>query len=306
MAHTHPHTHHSHASHTAKHQQYNFAFKAGIALNLGYLIIEAIYGYAVHSVGLISDALHNLTDVMGMLLSWGAFTLATRKSGDKFTYGFGRATILAAFFNGLLLMIAVGVIGWEAYHRILNPVKVGGLQVVFVAGVGIIINTASAFFFHKDSKHDVNMRSTYLHMMADALVSAGVVVSGLIIYFTGLQWPDPLVSVVVLVIIVFSTISLLKESLLQLLDSAPIHIDVKKVGSSLTNQAGVIAYHDLHIWNLSSDVTALTVHLVIDEQLESNTILDTINDMLKEEYHIEHSTIQIEFGTNIHCHQACD
>ena len=293
MAHNHSHDEHTH------NLNFNKAFKWGIALNLLYIIIEMVFGYRVHSIALISDGIHNLSDVFGMCLSWGAFLLLSLKPTKNFTYGFGRATILAAYMNALILFIAIGALAWETIQRLSHPVIVEGGTVAIVSGVGIIINALTALLFFKDRNHDINMKATYLHMAIDALTSASVLVSGIIISYTGWNILDPIVSLTLLVVVILGTWRLMRESVLQILDSVPKNINLKDIKEFLLTFEGVSALHNLHIWNLTTTETAMTTHLIIKEKYNSNQLLDTIQTEIKQKFNIKQITIQVEYGTNL-------
>ncbi|MCX6351831.1 MAG: cation diffusion facilitator family transporter [Bacteroidetes bacterium] len=294
MAHDHSH-HHHHGHGTHEHQNhFNTAFKLGILLNIGYVIVEVILGYSLNSIALISDGIHNLSDVFGLAFSWVAFGLAGMKPTKNFTYGFGRSTILAAFFNALILLVAVGAIGIEAYHRIGNPHEVPGLKVSIISGIGILVNGISAWLFYKDS-HDLNMKSNYVHLAADALISLGVCVTGIIIYFTNWYWMDVVVSFAVLIIIIYSTWKLMYESLRYLLDSVPSNINIDEVKETLLATNGVKGLHDLHVWNLTGSQTALTVHIAIEDEKDTTDMLNLLNETINQKFKIIHSTIQLEY-----------
>jgi len=286
----HGHAHHTHAT------TFGATYRVGVLLNVGYVAIEVGYGYANGSIALISDGFHNLSDVAGMLLSWGAFALLRRQPNRSYTYGYGRATILAAFLNAIILLVAVGGLGLEAINRLSHPTAVPGGLMAIVSGVGILVNGVTAFMFFRDRKHDINMKSTFLHMSGDAAVSAGVLVSGLIISRTGWWLLDPLMSLVILVVIVLSTWQLFTESIRQILDHVPSHIDMEELEHSLLTQQGVLALHDLHVWSITTNQAAMTTHLLIDHQLDSNVLLDEVTDMLRVRFNIEQTTIQVEYS----------
>lgn len=284
---------HSHGQITSN---VNKAFVIGIVLNLVYVFGEFIAGYLSNSMSLMSDAGHNLGDVFTLALSLIAFRLAKVKNNDKLTYGYRKASILTALFNSVLLVIVVLVIGYQAITRFFNPVEVNGISVIIVASVGIVINALSAFLFFREKNKDLNIKSAYLHLMADALVSLGVVVAGVIIYFTHLFWIDSLVSIIIAIIILYSTWELLKDSLLMALDAVPENVDIEKVKASILQTENVQSLHHLHIWSLSTTENALTVHLVLKNTMDLNNSFE-LKEKLKhelQELNISHATIEIE------------
>lgn len=281
------------------------AFAVGVTLNVAFVIIELFYGFISGSLALLTDAIHNLGDVIGLLLAWGAATLARWKPSLYRTYGYSRATILASLFSGLLLMGAVGAIGWEAINRLANPVQPAGLTIVAVAAVGVVINTVTALFFFRGKDQDLNIRGAYLHMAADAAVSLGVVISGLLIWKFGWPLVDPLISLVIALVILLSTWGLLRDSLNLAVDAVPKGVDPEAVRGYLCSLPGVRGVHDLHIWPMSTTRTALTVHLVMIAQPDDNHFLHDTAHELEHRFHIEHVTIQIEVEDSaVICHQA--
>lgn len=283
MAHTHN-----------KEENYNKAFAFGIALNVIYIVVEVIYGLLISSMALIADAGHNLSDVLGLLLAWGAAFLAKTLPTRKRTYGLRKSTILAALFNALILFIAVGAITIEAIRRLINPEQVHGITMMIVAGIGVIINGVTAWLFIKGKEKDINIRGAYLHMAADAGVSVGVVVAGLLITLTGWLWLDPAISLVIVLVITIGTWDLLRDSFLMSVDGVPRGISVKEVEEHLKKIPGVIEIHDLHIWAMSTTETALTVHLVMPDSNLGDYFLKEICDDLHQKFGIGHSTIQVE------------
>lgn len=284
---------HSHHHHHAP-PSYNRAFTVGVALNIVYIIVEVVYGFISDSLALLTDAGHNLTDVLALLLAWGAATLARRKPSTRRTYGFSRATIIASVFSGLLLFAAVGAIAWEAVSRFFDPVTPAGKTIVIVAGIGVVINSVTALFFFRGKDSDLNIRGAYLHMAADAAVSLGVVISGLFIWKYGINWIDPLSSLVIAAVILASTWGLLRDSLNLAVDAVPGEIDPLAVRDFLLSGDGVVAVHDLHIWALSTTDTALTVHLVMDPRPMDDDFLNNMTNQLETRFKIHHPTIQIE------------
>ncbi len=298
-AHTgHKHGGHHHGSHVdpSKHGQ---AFAISIALNMVFVSVEFFYGFIANSTALMADAGHNLSDVLGLLLAWGAATLASKAPSGRYTYGFRSSATLAALANAMLLLLACGAIAWEAIARFSQPPAVTGLTVSLVAAVGIVINGVSAWLLMQGSKGDLNMRGAYLHMAADALVSLGVVLAGVTIMFTHWYWLDPVVSLVIVVVIVVGTWGLLCEAVMLAMHAVPVHIDIAAVQAYLRQYDGVTDIHDLHIWGMSTTENALTVHLVMP-QYPGDAAIDTITHTLKERFGIQHSTLQVEQGTTAH------
>jgi cobalt-zinc-cadmium efflux system protein len=297
----HDHDHHHHAPPT----DFGRAFAIGIALNLGYVIVEAGFGLATGSMALLADAGHNLSDVLGLALAWAGLRLAARPSTPRFTYGLKRSTILAALANGLLLVLACGAITVEALRRLADPQPVAGAVVMAVAAVGIVVNGVTAWLFARGRKGDVNIRGAFLHMLADAGISAAVVVSGFIILKTGLHWIDPALSLVVVAVIVRGTWGLLRESVALALDAVPPGIDSTAVAGFLKAHPGVVAIHDLHIWPMGSTDTALTAHLVIPAGHPGDAALAGLAHDLEHRFGIGHATIQVETGEADCIRAAC-
>lgn len=284
--------HHSHAP-----DNYNRAFAIGIGLNILFVMIEASYGVIAGSLALIADAGHNLSDVISLLLAWGANRLATKPSSENRTYGFRRVTILASLMSAILLLVALGGIGWEAFGRLFDPKPVEGVIVIIVAGIGVVINGLTAWLFMAGQKHDLNIRAAYLHMAADAGISLGVVVAGVLILVTGWLWLDPVLSLLIVVVILVGTWQLLKDSINLSVDAVPPGTDFSGIKNYLNALPGVTELHDLHVWALSTTETALTVHLVISHKTIDNRFLVEIQQTLHDQYDIEHATIQLENGT---------
>jgi cobalt-zinc-cadmium efflux system protein len=282
--------HHSHV-HTAS---YNRAFVIGIALNVAFVLVEAFYGWRADSLALLSDAGHNLSDVLGLLMAWGGFYLARLRPDQKHTYGWGRATIMAALFNALILLIATGGIVWEAISRFSHPVPIQGGIVMLVAGVGVVINGITAWMFMSGNRDDLNLRGAFLHMAADALVSLGVVIAGALFIWTGWAWLDPSISLVIAVVILFGTWDLLRQSVHLSLDGVPASVELHSVRSYLSALPGVSDVHDLHVWAMSTSETALTVHLVMFGGHPGDDFLNRVAEALHHDFAIEHTTIQIE------------
>jgi cobalt-zinc-cadmium efflux system protein len=284
-SHSHDHQHNDGAS-------FGRAFAIGIALNLGFVIVETIFGFAANSMALLADAGHNLSDVLGLVVAWAGSVLAQRSSSPRFTYGFKKASILAALINALFLLVAVGAIGAEAVRRLFHPSPTAGGVVMIVAGIGIVVNGLTALLFARGT-HDINIRGAFLHMAADAIVSVGVVFSGLVILWTGQEWVDPVMSLAVAIVILWSSIGLLKESVWMSLAGVPAGIDVDRVEQTLAALDGVDAIHDLHIWPISTTETALTAHMVSGLADYPDELLGRARAVLQQ-FRIEHCTIQVE------------
>ena len=303
--HNHSHDNHHGHSHSSSHSHgapnnHGRAFIIAIVLNSIFIAVEFGYGFVANSTALMADAGHNLSDVLGLILAWGAAVLARRAPNDRYTYGLRSSSILAALANAMFLLVACGAIAWEAVLRFSNPPAVAGLMVSLVAVIGIVVNGVSAWLFMSGSKHDLNIRGAYLHMAADAAVSLGVAISGVIILFTQWYWLDPIVSLAIVAVIVFGTWGLLRASVLLALNGVPPNIDVSGVDKYLRECEGVIDIHDLHIWAMSTTENALTVHLVTPAGYPGDTYMDNIMKTLAERFNIHHSTIQIEQGTTDH------
>jgi len=296
------HDHHHHgASHS--HASFGSAFAIGIALNLGFVAGETVFGFIANSMSLLADAGHNLSDVLGLVVAWAGAVMARRAASPRFTYGLKKAPILAALANSLFLLVAVGAIGAEAVRRLFHPSPTQGGTVMVVAAAGIVVNGLTALLFARGRDHDINIRGAYLHMAADAAVSAAVVFGGLVILWTGQQWVDPIMSLAVAVVILWSSVGLLKESVLMSLMGVPAGIDVDQVEAELAEMDGVEAVHDLHVWPLSTTETALTAHLVAPDAPSTDQLLQSARRMLHDRFRIEHCTLQVE-RTNLednHC-----
>jgi cobalt-zinc-cadmium efflux system protein len=271
------------------------AFKIGITINILFVMVEALSGYVSNSMALIADAGHNLSDVLALAFSWIAIILSQRKPTLKFTYGFRRSTILIALLNTILLLVAVGFILYETVQRINKPMQVNANSMMIVATIGIGVNAFTAWLFMKEKKNDLNIRSAFVHFVADALVSMGVVVAGIIMTFTGIQWIDSLVSFTIIAVILYSSYNLLIDSVNLALDAVPDNIKIEQVRDYLSGLKEVAGVHDLHIWSLGTTDAALTVHLTTC--LPTNvSFISSIQHHLHEQFSIEHSTIQVEFG----------
>jgi len=281
-------------SHDSAAPDYNRAFAIGVALNLIFVLIEAFYGVVAHSLALIADAGHNLSDVVSLLLAWGASVLATRSPTHKRTYGFRKVTIMASLTGAILLLVALGGITWEAVGRFMTPRPVAGPVVIAVAAVGVVINTVTALLFFSGQKHDLNIRSAFLHMAADAGVSLGVVVAGVLMMLKGWLWVDPAISLAIVAVILFGTWTLFRDSVNLAIDAVPEGVDIVAVRAYLRGLQNVCGVHDLHVWALSTTETALTVHLVVSEQSLNNALLRDVQQHLHDHFGIEHATIQVE------------
>ena len=293
-----------HAHHHAP-SNYNRAFAIGISLNVLFVLIEVYYGLVAHSMALLADAGHNLGDVLGLIIAWGATILTLRKPTTQHTYGWRRSSILAALLNSLILMLAIGAIAWESIQRLSQPVATEGLTVIIVALLGAAINTATALLFMKDSGHDLNIRGAYLHMAADAAVSFGVALGGVVMLFTAWFWLDSVISLLIVGVIMISTWQLFRQSLDLAMDAVPDHVDLPAVKSYLQNLPEIKEVHDLHIWAMSTTETALTAHLVhcvspLDDQLTR-----AISHELQHRFQIQHTTLQFETDANL-CQGGCE
>ncbi|HQS98481.1 MAG: cation transporter [Novosphingobium sp. 16-62-11] len=298
--HSHSHAHgHSHAP-----ASFGRAFAVGIGLNLAFVVVEAVYGVISGSMALVADAGHNLSDVLGLIIAWVASVLTKRPPSARFTYGFKSSSILAALGNAAFLLVALGAILVETIRRLFEPEPVVGGTVMIVAAVGIVINTATALMFMRGRDHDLNIRGAYLHMAADAAVSAGVVVAGLLIMLTGQTWIDPVTSLLIVGVIAWGTWGLLKDSLRMSLLGVPTGIDERKVRSFLQALNGVEAVHDLHIWSMSTTETALTAHLVMPGGHPGDSFVHSVSHQLDHDFSICHSTIQIETLSGEDCRLA--
>ena len=290
--HEHGHGHgHSHAP-----ARFDRAFAIGIALNSGFVAVEAGFGLWTGSVALLADAGHNLSDVLGLAIAWGGAALARKPPSKRFTYGLRGSTILAALANAVLLLVAVGAIAWEAAHRFGAPASVAGDTIAAVAGAGILVNGFTAWLFARGRHGDVNVRGAYLHMLSDALVSAGVVVAGLVIAATGLGWVDPAVSLAIAAVILWQTWGLLRETVEMSLAAVPRGMDYDAVAAALAGLPGVARVHDLHIWPMSTTEPVLTAHLVMPAGAPGDAFLGEAQTMLHARFGIGHATLQIECG----------
>ena len=282
---------HSHAP-----ANFGSAFAIGTTLNLGFVVVQVVFGLFAHSLALLADAGHNMGDVLGLWLAWWASHLVKTRPTERRTYGLGRSSILAALANAGFLLVAVGGITWEAVRRFHDPTPVAGGTVIWIAGLGIAINTATALLFMSGRKGDLNVKGAFMHMAADAAVSAGVVLAGIAILYTGWHWLDPVTSLVINAVIVWGTWGLLRDSTNLALDAVPTGIDTTVVRRYLESLPSVVAIHDLHIWALSTTQTALTVHLVKPDAEIDDGLLARTCEELRAKFCIAHSTIQLERG----------
>jgi cobalt-zinc-cadmium efflux system protein len=297
----HGHGHH-HGHHHGDPQHQGRAFIIAITLNSVFVAVEFIYGFIANSTALMADAGHNLSDVLGLVLAYGAMLLARKPPSQRYTYGLRGSSILAALGNAMLLFVACGAIGWEALQRLANPPTVVSTTVMWVAGLGIVVNGLSAWLFMKGSQGDLNIRGAYLHMVADAAVSLGVVLSGVLMLYTGWFLVDPLMSLVIVAVILWSSWALLRESVQLALNAVPPHIDPAAVAQHLRAMPGVADIHDLHVWALSTTDNALTVNLVMPAGHPGDAALAHISQQLRTQFGVQHSTLQVMLSAS---QQAC-
>jgi cobalt-zinc-cadmium efflux system protein len=293
MEHSHSHTH-GHA-HTAEINKSNKnVFIIGIGLNMAFVLAEAIAGIAYNSMALLTDAGHNLSDVASLVVSLVAFWMAKRRSSAEYTYGFKKTTVLAALVNAVVLLIAIGILGFESFTRLYHPETVSGNVIAWVAAIGIIINSVSAFLFFRQ-KHELNSRAAYLHLLTDALVSLGVVIAGIVISYTNLYWLDPAIGLLIMIVILVSTWGLLRDSFKMTIDAVPAGIELDAIKKVITSVPHVMHVHHVHVWSLSTTENALTAHVVIDEHLSFDQKLQVIDKIKHELEHnnIQHSTIEL-------------
>lgn len=290
---------HNHSQDTP---HYGKAFVIGIALNTIYIVVEFFYGLTVHSSSLLADAGHNTSDVLSLLLAWGAIWAAQKNKTKIFTYGYRKSTIMASIVNGILIITAGGLIVYNAIEKLQNPVDIPGNVIMLVAGIGVFINTFTALLFMKDQKNDLNIKGAFLHMAADAGVSLGVVIGGLVIKYTEAYWIDSMLSFLIVVVIVIGAWRLLRDSINLALDAVPKHIDFDKVKAFLKSDDRIKNVHDLHIWAVSTTETALTAHLVIPEG-QNDDFMYELRQKLHQNFSINHSTLQVErhFGDENYC-----
>jgi len=293
--HHHDHDHHDHGHHHHASRDFGLAFAFGIGLNFAFVVVEAVYGVLAHSMALLADAGHNLSDVLALALAWGASRLVRREPSERYTYGLRSTSILAALVNAALLLLVTGGIVWESIQRLAAPEPVASQTVIWVALVGIAVNAASALPFAK-SGGDLNIRAAFLHLAADAAISLGVVLAALLTLYTGWLWVDPVVGIAIALVIIAGTWGLLRDSVTMALDAVPAHIDPAKVRTYLSGLTGVTEVHDLHIWAMSTTETALTVHLVMPKGHPGDAFTAEVCRELRAHHHVHHSTIQVETG----------
>lgn len=289
----HGHGHGHHHGHLPADASFDRAFGIGIALNLGFVAVEAFFGWRVDSLALLADAGHNLSDVAGLALGWGGALASRVRPGDRYTYGWKRASILAAFTNAVLLLVAMGSLAWEAVRRFGHAAPTSGGTVMLIAAAGILVNGATALLFMRGSADDMNVRGAYLHMAGDALVSAGVVVTGGLTLWLGWGWIDPAASLAITVVIVASTWGLLRQSARLMFDGVPEHIDLPAVKRVLEQMPGVERVHDLHVWAMGTTQVALTAHLVMPAGCPDDAFLEAANHHLRDGFRIGHVTLQV-------------
>ena len=296
----HNHSGHNHSGHSHSHApvitNLNNAFITGIVLNLVYVIIQIVIGLSINSLSLLSDAGHNFLDVAGLALAMMAFKLTKSKSTEKYTYGYKKSSILISLLNAVILLISIGAIGYEAIFRFQHPQPLPGITIAIVAAIGIVINAVSAFMFFRDKESDINVKAAFLHLASDALVSLGLVVGGIIIYYTHLYWIDPLLSIIICLVIIASTWSLLKDSLRLSMDGVPNNVDIQKVKTEVMKIDGVKDFHHLHVWAISTTQNAMTGHLVVSNELTA-TQISILKNKIKhnlEHLNIHHSTLETE------------
>jgi len=293
--HDHPHPHPY--SGGAESARFDRAFTIGVALNAGFVLVEWTFGILANSLALIADASHNLGDVLGLLLAWGAAALARRRPSPRFTYGLRSSTILAALANAALLLVITGGIAWEAILRFRNPAHIDAPVVIWVAVLGILVNSGTALLFRSGHKRDMNVRGAYLHMLADAAVSLGVVAAGLLTLATGWTWLDPVIGVAIVTVILVGTGGLLRDATRLALHAVPEGVDPAHVRRFLEQQPGVAEVHDLHIWGMSTTETAMTAHLVIPGGHPGDAVIAELADRMDHEFGIAHATLQVETGS---------
>jgi cobalt-zinc-cadmium efflux system protein len=297
--------HHHHGHHHAPDlKEINRAFVIGIILNFAFVVIEAVAGFFIHSLSLLSDAGHNLADVASLSMSLIAIRLVKVKPNEKYTYGFKKTTILVALFNAAILLISIGAIGYEAVHRVFAPEPLPGKIISMIAGIGILVNSITALLFLRNKDSDLNVRSAFLHLLSDAIVSAGLVVGGIVIFYTHLYWIDAVLSLVIAAVILASTWQLLKDSLRLSLDGVPENIDLQKVKTGIGKISGIKDFHHIHIWAISTTENALTAHIVVSKD-EGMPGIEKIKHEAKhalEHFNISHATLEVE-TENMNCEE---
>lgn len=291
-------------SHSSRQRAWGRAFAVGIGLNVAFVVTEIIFGFAADSSALLADAGHNTSDVLSLVFAWAAIGIAAKKPSGRYTYGLRRTTILASIVNALLILIAAGLITWDAVRKLQHPTEVAGLTIMLVAGIGVIINAITAWMFMKGQKDDLNIKGAFMHMAADAGVSLGVVAAGLAIRSTGANWIDPAISLAIVVVIVLGTWGLLRDSVNLALDAVPKDIDLEGVRRYLESREEVDEVHDLHVWAMSTTETALTAHLVAHQGVDAD-FLQRVRQDLRDHFGIGHTTLQLESGKDEECERDC-
>jgi cobalt-zinc-cadmium efflux system protein len=304
--HNHDHGGHGHSHAHSAPQSFNLAFAVAVSMNLGFTILEIVYALMANSMGLLADAAHNFGDVFGLVLAWGANWLLTLAPRKRYSYGYKRTTILAAVANALILVSTSVLIAYESLHKLFHITSVNENIVIVIALIGIFVNGGTALLFMRGSHEDLNIKGAFTHLMADALVALGVVVGGILIHFTGLMWIDPLIGLLIVIIIIWGTWGLLRDSIRLMLDATPRYIDIPGVNNFLLSLPDVKAVHDLHIWGLSTKEVALTAHLVMATDHPSDVDYREINSVLKNKFKINHVTIQVEMENSESLCLRCD
>lgn len=289
------HSHHHDHDHTA--QSFNLAFAIAVALNLGFTLCQIFYAFLADSMSLMADAIHNFGDVFGLILAWGANWLLSRPARQRYSYGYKKTTVLAALTNALILVATSALITYESIYKLLHLSHINEMMVIIVALIGIFINGGTALLFMKGAHHDLNIKSAFLHLLGDALISLGVVVSAILIYYTQWLWLDPIMGLLIVLIILIGTWGLLRDSVRLILDAVPHYIDQRGIHNYLLNLSGVKAIHDLHIWGLSTKEIALTAHLVMPGAKLSDEDYKEINEHLHAKFKVDHVTLQVETGS---------
>lgn len=284
---------HNHSHTITSPNEINRSFLIGIALNVSYVVVEIIYGFQQNSTSLLSDAAHNVGDISGLLLAFLAFKLLKVKANGTFTYGYKKGSIVASFINSILLAFAIGAIAWEGVHKIINPSPLNGTVIMWVAGIGVIINFISAVLFKKEKENDLNVKAAYWHLMADALVSLGVVISGILMHYFNWYILDGVTAVIIAVVVLFSTWNLFKDSSIAILDGVPSSVNPEEIKEHLLEVKGVENIHHIHIWGMSTNENALTAHVLIDNLQNLPEIKASLKEEL-EEHNIKHSTLEFE------------
>jgi cobalt-zinc-cadmium efflux system protein len=289
--HDHQHGHHHHAP-----QSFNLAFAIAVTFNFLFTLFQIGFAFLANSMSLMADAIHNFGDVFGLILAWGANWLLTKPARKRYSYGYKRTTILAALTNALILVGTSAIITYESIYKLLHISAVNEVTVIIVAVVGIVVNASTAFLFLRGAHDDLNIKGAFLHLLGDALISLGVVVSAIVIFYTQWTWLDPLMGLFIVMIIMWGTWGLLRDSVRLILDAIPHYIDQQGVQLYLQQLPGVAAVHDLHIWGLSTKEIALTAHLIMPHERLTDAHFAEINDVLKKEFRIDHATLQVETG----------